>query len=107
MVAEPTLAEVDNIVGSLRNAAAPGADGINAPMLKASPALVSYLHCVVCPVWRVCKAPVDWKRALLAALYKDKGDKRVCDYLCGITLLSIPGKACEALLLPATGLTAP
>ena len=99
MVAEPTLAEVESVVLSMRNAGAPGADGITAPMLKASPALISSLHHLICLVWRSGKAPVDWKRAMLVALYKGKGDRRACDNLRGISLLSIPGKVYAALLL--------
>ena len=99
MVAEPTLEEVTEVVNSLRNAAAPGADNITAPILKASDTVVSYLHRLICLVWRLRKAPVDWKRALLVALYKGKGDPRACDNLRGISLLSIPGKVYAALLL--------
>lgn len=99
MVAEPTLEEVTKVVNSLRNAAAPGADGITAPILKASDTVVSYLHRLICLVWHLRKAPVDWKRALLVALYKGKGDPRACDNLRGISLLSIPGKVYAALLL--------
>ena len=99
MVAEPTLAEMESIVASLRNAAAPGEDGITAPMLKASPTSISYLHRLICLAWRRRRAPMQWKHALLVALYKGKGDKRACDNLRGISLLSIPGKVYAALLL--------
>jgi hypothetical protein len=99
MVAEPTWQEVKDVVHSLRNAAAPGADGITAPALKASDTVISYLHRLICLVWRTRKAPLDWKRALLVALYKGKGDPRACDNLRGISLLAIPGKVYAALLL--------
>ena len=99
MVAEPTLGEVTSIVMYLRNAAAPGEDGITAPMLKASPTSISYLHRLICLAWQLRKAPMQWKHALLVALYKGKGDKRACDNLRGISLLSIPGKVYAALLL--------
>lgn len=99
MVAEPTLGEVEGMVVCLRNAAAPGEDGITAPMLKASSTSINYLHRLICLVWQQRKAPMQWKHALLVPLYKGKGDKRVCDNLRGISLLSIPGKAYAALLL--------
>lgn len=99
MVAEPTLEEVESIVASLRNAAAPGEDGITGPMLKLSPTSIRYLHRLICLVWRRRKAPMQWKHALLVSLYKGKGDKRACDNLRGISLLSIPGKVYAALLL--------
>jgi hypothetical protein len=99
MAAPPTVDEIDSTVRSLRNAAAPGADGITASMLKASPAMVGCLHALICLVWQTGKAPMDWKRALLVALYKGKGDARAFDSYRGISLLSIPGKVYAALLL--------
>ena len=42
---------------------------------------------------------MQWKHALLVSLFKGKGDKRACDDLRGISLLSIPGKVYAALLL--------
>jgi len=49
-------------------------------------------------VWKSGAAPLDWKRAVLVALYKGKGDVRACDNYRGISLLSIPGKVYAAVL---------
>jgi hypothetical protein len=55
--------------------ASPGEDGITAPLLKAGVEAIAWLHRVVLVVWRVARAPVAWKRALVVPLYKGKGAK--------------------------------
>lgn len=88
----PTVKEVKDAVDALRNGATPGVDGIAAPMLKLSDTMLKWLHRVIVAVWQSGKAPVEWKRALLVALYKGKGERKVRDSYRGISLLSIPGK---------------
>jgi len=95
----PSLKEVAQAVFALRNGAAPGEDGIAAPMLKLSATLLKWLHRVIAAVWESGRAPVDWKRALLVALYKGKGDKKLSDNYRGISLLSIPGKVYALVIL--------
>jgi endonuclease/exonuclease/phosphatase family metal-dependent hydrolase len=95
----PTLKEVSEAVFALRNGAAPGEDGIAAPMLKLSGTMLQWLHRVVVAVWESGHAPVEWKRALLVALYKGKGDRKVTDNYRGISLLSIPGKVYALIIL--------
>jgi hypothetical protein len=95
----PSVKEVADAVFHLRNGAAPGADGIAAPMLKLSATLVTWLHRVITAVWASGRAPVEWKRALLVALYKGKGDKKVTDKFRGISLLSIPGKVYALVIM--------
>ena len=83
----PTVQEVEEAVFACRNGAAPGADGIAAPMLKLSGTMLKWLHRVIVAVWESGKAPVDWKRALLVALYKGKGERKVRNSYRGISLL--------------------
>ena len=45
------------------------------------------------------KAPVEWNRALLVALYKAKGERKVRDSYRGISLLSIPGMVYVLVIL--------
>jgi len=56
-VAKPSLQEVTDCVATLRNAAALGADGITAPLLKARLEPVAWLHRVILVVWHSGKAP--------------------------------------------------
>jgi hypothetical protein len=66
--------------------------GMAAPMLKLSPTMLKWLHRVIVAVWESGKAPVEWKRVPLVALYEGKGERKVTDSYRGISLLSIPGK---------------
>jgi hypothetical protein len=95
----PTLKEVIEAVQACRNGASPGVDGIGAPMLKLSGTMVEWLHRVIVAVWQSGCAPVEWKRALLVALYKGKGERKLTDNYRGISLLSIPGKVYVLILL--------
>lgn len=97
--AEPSLEEVAASVKALRNHAAPGDDLVDARMLKAGPVVVEWLHRVVTAVWRSGKAPVEWKRALVVPIYKNKGPKDEPGGYRGISLLSIPGKVYASVLL--------
>jgi hypothetical protein len=72
-VVEPSLQEVADCVIALRNAAAPGVDGITAPLLKAGLEPVAWLHRVILAVWRSGRAPEAWKSAVVVPLYKGKG----------------------------------
>jgi hypothetical protein len=45
---------------------------------------------------------VEWKRALLVALYKGKAERKVRDSYRGISLLSIPGKVYVLVILAKT-----
>ncbi len=95
----PSVKEVEAAVAALRNGAAAGADNIIAPLLKASPVMVSWLHRVLVAVWSSGRAPVDWKRALIVPLFKGKGSARDAANYRPISLLSIPGKVYALILL--------
>jgi hypothetical protein len=94
----PSLAEVQEAVKQLRSAAAPGADGVTARMLKAAPAAAVWMHALIGLVWTTGKAPVEWRQAVMMPLYKGKGDRRNTDNYRGISLLSIVGKVYAVIL---------
>jgi hypothetical protein len=58
---EPSLEEVQAYVLSLCDAAAPSEDDITAPLLKACPEGIAWLHRVILVVWKAGRAPVAWK----------------------------------------------
>jgi len=72
---EPSFAEVQAYVLSLRDVAAPGEDDITTPLLKACLEGIAWLHRVILAVWKAGRAPVAWKRALVVPLYKGKGSQ--------------------------------
>jgi hypothetical protein len=55
----PTLKEVAEAVHASRNGASPGVDGIGAPMLTLSGAMLEWLHRVILAVWQSGRAPVE------------------------------------------------
>jgi hypothetical protein len=95
----PTVHEVQAAVKALRNDAAPGVDGIVAPLLKVGSVMAVWLHRVITAVWASGRAPVEWKRALIVPLYKGKGDRKAVDNYRGISLLSIPGKVYATIIM--------
>jgi len=99
---EPLLVEVQACVLSLRDAVAPGEDGITTPLLKACPEGIAWLHRVILAVWKAGRALVAWKRALVVSLYKGKGSQQATDNYRGISLLSIPGKVYAMLFMHRT-----
>jgi hypothetical protein len=87
----PTLDEVVAAISGLHNTA-PGADGINAQLLKlGAEAVAKELHAIISDVWASGYAPQAWKEALLVALHK-KGCRLQPDNYRGITLLEVMGK---------------
>ena len=95
----PTLKEVAAAVQACRNGASPGVDDIGPPILKFSGTMIEWLHRFIVAVWQLGCAPVEWKRALLVALYKGKGERKLTDNYRGISLLSIPGKVYVLIIL--------
>lgn len=95
----PTIAEVAQCIDTLRNLAAPGADQIDARMLKAGPIMHEWMHRIISAVWKSGKCPPEWKSALIVALYKGKGAKDIAGNYRGISLLSIAGKVYAIILM--------
>jgi len=102
-IAEPSLQEVADCVAALRNAVAPRANGIIAPLLKAGLEPVAWFHRVILDVWRSGRAPEAWKTAVVVLLYKGKGSHQCTNNYRGISLLNIPGKVYTFLLMHRLG----
>ncbi len=95
----PSLEEVAASVKALRNFAAPGVDEVDARMLKAGPVVLEWLHRVITVAWKSRKAHVEWKKALIIPIYKNKGRKDEPGNYRGISMLSIPGKVYASVQL--------
>ena len=96
----PSFVETHAAVNRLKWGKAPGICGIHAELLKAggNAALMSF-HAVVCSAWNTGIIPTDWKRGLVAPLWKEKGDRQDCNNYRGVTLLSVPGKVFARIIL--------
>ena len=96
----PTVAETEKAIDQLQTGKAPGADGIPPEIYKMGGlALVEHLTGIFESFWRKGELPQDLKDANIIHLYKNKGDKSVCDNHRGISLLSIAGKILARVLL--------
>ena len=95
----PTNEEIVAAIRKIKSGKAPGADGLNAEMLKADiQTSAKELKELFESIWERDYVPKDWCRGLIVKLPK-KGDLRNCDNWRGITLLSIPSKVfCRILL---------
>ena len=95
----PTKEEIRRAINHLRDGKATGPDGIPAEALKADvETSVEMLHPLFIKIWEEDQVPTEWKEGYLIKLPK-KGDLSSCSNYRGITLLSIPGKVFNRVLL--------
>ena len=95
----PTKEEIRTAIKQLRNGKATGPDGIPAEALKADlETSVEMLHPLFMKIWEEEQVPSEWKEGYLIKIPK-KGDLSNCSNYRGITLLSIPGKVFNRVLL--------
>ncbi|CAH8466653.1 unnamed protein product [Schistosoma haematobium] len=98
-VGPPTIEEISMAIRQIKRGKAAGPDNIQAEALKADVAVTArILHILFNKIWDEEQVPTDWKEGLLIKIPK-KGDLSKCDNYKGITLLSIPGKVFNRVLL--------
>ncbi|CAH8626502.1 unnamed protein product [Schistosoma haematobium] len=98
-VGPPTIEEISMAIRQIKSGKAAGPDNIPAEALKADVAATArILHILFNKIWDEEQVPTDWKEGLLIKIPK-KGDLSKCDNYRGITLLSIPGKVFNRVLL--------
>jgi hypothetical protein len=96
----PTLAEVQLALKQMKSGKAPGSDEITADLLKAGGATtVKWLHEMFVDIWKTEEIVEDWGLAILIRLFKNKGDKKLCDNYRGISLLSVTSKLFSRVIL--------
>ena len=95
----PTKAEIESAVKSLNVGKAAGPDHIPPEALKADIKVTAdILHELFIKIWNEGSFPSDWKEGHLVKIPK-KGDVSNCNNYRGITLLSIPGKVFNRIIL--------
>ena len=83
----PTLEEVNAAIASLSNGKAPGSDGLPPKVFATGgPSLVAKLLELFQAMWRREELPQEFKDASITHLYKNKGNRQVCDNHRGISL---------------------
>ena len=95
----PTMAEMARAIAGLKDAKAPGGDGIPTEVWKhGGDNLFSRLHQLITNAWEVGSVPQAWKAASIVTIYK-KGDRTDYGNYRRISLLSIAGKIFARILL--------
>ena len=95
----PSKEEITEAIRKLNKGKAPGPDGIPPEALQAdSDETATALLPLFKKIWNKGEFPHDWKEGHLVKLPK-KGDLSNCNNYRGITLLSIPGKVFNRILL--------
>ncbi|XP_032397549.1 uncharacterized protein LOC116705458 [Etheostoma spectabile] len=96
---KPTRAEIRKAITLMKNGKAARPDDIPAEALKADlDASVEMLYPLFERIWEEEDVPADWKEGYLIKIPK-KGDLSDCNNYRGITLLSVPGKVFNRVLL--------
>ena len=95
----PSKEEIAKSISQLRSWKAAGPDNIPPEALKADiPVSVEILHGLFDKIWKEEKIPNEWKEGHIIKLPK-KGDLSNCNSYRGISLLSIPGKVFNRVIL--------
>ena len=94
---KPTREEIKHAIGHIQNGKAAGPDGIPADALKGDTS-VEMLYSLFDEIWEKEEIPAEWKEGYLIKIPK-KGDLSHCDNFRGITLLSVPGKVLNRIIL--------
>ena len=93
----------DELITTLKdtpNGKAPGSDGLPPEVFATGgPSLVAKLLELFQSMWRREELPQEFKDASITHLYKNKGNRQVCDNHRGISLLVIAGKVLARVLL--------
>ena len=93
------MEEIRKAIKQLRNGKAVGPDNIPAEALKSDlETTVKMLHPLFRKIWEEEVVPGDWKEGYLIKIPK-KGDLSSCANYRGITLLSVPGKVFNRVIL--------
>ena len=96
---KPTRGEIKHAIGHIQNGKAAGPDGIPPEALKGDVTTsVEMLYSLFEEIWEKEEIPAEWKEGYLIKIPK-KGDLSRCDNFRGITLLSVPGKVLNRIIL--------
>ena len=97
---QPTIDETILAIKQLSSGKAAGPDGIPAEVLKhGGDPIALHLTQLFGSIWSEEAVPQDFKDALIVHLYKNKGNRHVCDNHRGISLLSIAGKTLARIIV--------
>ena len=98
--AQPSMQEIRVAVHQMKPRKAPGSDGVTVDILKAGGEPVTrWLFNFFMDVWENEETTKEWNIMTLLKIYKNKGDKKVCDNYRGIALLNATSKIFSRIIL--------
>ncbi|CAF1490558.1 unnamed protein product [Rotaria magnacalcarata] len=98
--AEPSTEEVRKAINQMNSRKAPGSDEVTVDILKAGGESVTrWLFTFFTDVWKNEQMAKEWSITTLIRLYKNKGDKKICDNYRGIALLNATSKIFSRIML--------
>ena len=96
----PIIVEVQMALKQMKSGKAPGNDGITADLLKAGGiSVLKWLYHLFVEIWKMKQMIEDWSLAIFIRLFKNKGDKKICDNYRGISLLVVTRKLFSHVVL--------
>ena len=98
----PTKTEIKTAIKQLKSGKAAGPDNIPPEALKAEPNLTTdLLYSFFGRIWEEERTPTEWTEGYIVKLLK-KGDRSNCNNYRGITLLSVPSKIFNRVILKSS-----
>src|SRR5277367_4523890 len=95
-----SIDEVREALKEMKGGKAAGVDNITPEMIKeGGEEMVGWMCKLFNKAFVERGVPEDWKKAIIAPVYKGKGDKRECKNMRGISMLSNGGKAYGRVLI--------
>jgi len=97
---EPTIEEIRSSITRLKYGRASRIDGIAPELLRHVIGPISVgLQTLISKTWTSGRVPAYWRDGIIIPLYKGKGSEADCSSYRPISLLSVPGKIFESVLL--------
>ena len=84
----------------MKSRRAPGSDEVTVDILKAGgEPIIRWLFEFFTDVWKNEQMVKEWSMTTLIKLYKNKGDRKICDNYRGIALLNTTSKIFSRIIL--------
>ena len=95
-----SIDEVRKALSQMKSRRVPGSDKVTVDILKAGGGpIIHWLFEFFTDVWENEQMVKEWNMTTLIKLYKDKGDRKICDNYRGIALLNTASKIFSRIIL--------
>ncbi|CAF1437436.1 unnamed protein product [Adineta ricciae] len=95
-----SIEEVRKALSQMKSRRAPGSDEVTVDILKAGgEPIIHWLFKFFTDIWNSEQMVKEWNMTTLIKLYKNKGDRKICDNYRGIALLNTTSKLFSRIIL--------